>query len=90
MLLNEFSWLPYKNDKEHWVWITAQDLVTWKHGKDLAKSTCTIEKAIENSLCTKNAKTLEPDVELKEPEKEAILVVSGGEAIGIITEFDWL
>ena len=96
MLLNEFSRIPYRCDDGCWVWITAESLVRWlaklEPKEKQKKFICTIGDAINDDckLCTTPARGVPPDCELKGQEGEVLLVVSCGEAIGIITEFDWL
>ena len=99
MLLNEFSRIPYRRDDEKWVWITAGALAKYHSPltkrKDRAeKSILTVEKALQcqtgEKLGCEPACVVKPDDCLSDRTGETLLVVSGGEAVGVVTEFDWL
>ena len=99
MLLNEFSRIPYRRGDGTWVWITAgalakyHSLLTNKRDRE-KKSILTVEEALQfkpgDKLGCDPACCVKPDDCLSDRTGETLLVVSDGEAVGVITEFDWL
>ena len=99
MLLNEFSRIPYSPGDEKWIWLTAGALakyyspLTNKSDRE-KKSILTVEEALQCKLGEKlgceTACYVKPDDCLSGRIGETLLVVSGEEAVGVVTEFDWL